>query len=311
MIKFIKSGVSTSPLFCDKLSFVIQYATLAEQSYICNQLQKLSKNEHGHFAGPKGKAKYKCGMAFFVEEWERVHTMLVQASPKSYGDHFFRADFNPAHADPTTVRWLLENILPGGWYDVATRGRCTRFDATVDVTGIDIMELLVCYSGKQLSRAFHKGGRLETLDMGAYAGDKHVVVYDKCAEVKHHNLTHKIKLPVPVGPVTRIEIAMRPSVPFDAFAKASNPFANLNIYSVPPMQSAQTLEFQLFVKVAQLGGLQSALLGLPESKRKQFKAKLDLSSQPWWDPEIIWATWSSLLHSVLQLPDATDEPLAA
>lgn len=311
MIKFIKKGISVSPLFCDRLSFVIQYPTASEQAHICNQLQKLGKSGNGHFAWHKGKAKYKFGMAFFVGQSELVDTMLVQAGPKLYADHYFRADFNPAFADPTNVRWLLDMILPGGWSDVGSLGRCTRFDATVDVTGLDITELLVYYSGMQLSRTFHKGGRLQTLDIGAYSGDKRVVVYDKCAEVKHYNLTHKVKEPVPDGPVTRVEIVMRPSLTFAALASLPNPFDSLNIYTVPPISSAKTLEFELFVKLAQLGGLQYALLTLREATRKQFKARLELSAQPWWDPSAVWSHWQALLTSVLQTSVATGEMAAA
>jgi len=130
-----------------------------------------------------------------------------------------------------------------------------------------------------LSRTFHKAGRLQTLETGACAGDKRVVVHDKGAELKHYNEKHKIKEPLPKGAVTRIEIVMQPSLTFAALANMPNPFGSLDICAVPAISSAKTLEFELFVKLAQLGGLQRALLGLPEAKQKQFKASFARGSR--------------------------------
>jgi hypothetical protein len=311
MIKFGKKGVKVSPLFCDKLAFVIQYKTMAECNHVRQRLKILKEDSQGHYARPWGTGKYKIGMKFFIGQHEQVDTMLVQADPKTDAKHFVRVEYNPAHADTGTVFWLLNQILPGGWLDIPTLGKCTRFDATVDVAGIDIMELLVYYPGLQISRLFCKGGRFETMDLGRSDGDKRVLVYDKCAEIKHYNEEHQIKLAVPPYPVTRIEIVLRPALMFGPLADINNPFLGLNVYAVPPLSSADTLEFKLFVKVAQLGGLQQAFLGLPDGTRKQFKAIMEKSATSWWDPNAIWATWPGLLFELLQLPHPVIAPAAA
>jgi len=311
MVTFEKKGVHVSPLFCDKLAFVIQYKTADARAFVRERLKYLRHNSEGHFAYPGGGRKYKLGMHFYVEPYERVSTMLVQADPKYWDDHFIRVDYNPAHADPGTIFWLLDQILPEGWSDIPLLAKCTRFDATVDVHRIDIMELLVSYSGMQLNRLFCKGGRFETVEFGRYDGDKRVVVYDKRAEVIHWNEKHAIKKPVPSSPTTRIEIVLRPSRTFAALADISNPFSGLSVLTTPSLSEAATLPFRLFVKVAQLGGLQQALLGLPESTRKGFKAVLAKSSCSWWNPDTIWSSWNDLILELLHVPKPAKSPVAA
>ena len=300
MVKFDKKGVQVSPLFCDKLAFVIQYKTTEERNYVRDRLKNLKYDSHGQYAHDGGKRKYKIGMYLYVELYEMVNKLLIQADPKTYSDHFLRVDYNPAHADPGTVFWLLNQVLPGGWLDIATRATCTRFDATVDVTGIAVEELLVCYSKMQRSRVFCKGGKTQTYELGAYDGDKHVVVYDKCAEIEHWNLKHAINEPVPTGPVARLEVVLRPSIMFDKLIQLGNQFTGLNVYATPPLPEATTLLFRLFVEVARLRGLHDALLMLPEGTRKQFKTLLEKSACSWWDPEPIWAGWIDLVLDLLQ-----------
>ncbi len=306
MVKLGKKGVKLSPLFCDKLSFVIQYKTTAERDYVRHRLKHLKYDGQGHYAHDYGRAKYRLGMKFYVEQAERVDTMIIQADPKMYSDHFLRVEYKPVSADPGTVFWLLDQILPDGWSDIAAHAKCTRFDATVDVVGIDIPTLLAYYPGMLLSRLFCKGGRVETVDLGAYDGDKHVSLYDKRAEIKHWNAKHSIKKPIPTIPVTRIEIALRPSLTFEALVQISNPFAGLNIYTAPPVAEAETVLFQLFLKTAQLGGLQQALLALPEKERKQFKAIMEKSACSWWDPTAIWSAWPGLIAQILKVPTQTE-----
>ena len=61
----------------------------------------------------------------------------------------------------------------------------------MDVSGIDIAELLVYYSSMQVEPDVSQSRRLQTLETGACAGDKRVVVHDKGAELKHYNEKHK------------------------------------------------------------------------------------------------------------------------
>ncbi len=86
----------------------------------------------------------------------------------------------------------------------------------------------------------------------------------------------------------------------------SNPFAGLNIYTAPPVAEAETVLFQLFLKTAQLGGLQQALLALPEKERKQFKAIMEKSACSWWDPTAIWSAWPGLIAQILKVPTQTE-----
>ena len=84
--------------------------------------------------------------------------------------------------------------------------------------------------------------------------------------------------------------------------------AFFNIYTPPPVAAAETLLFQLFRKTAQPGGLQQALLGLPEKERKQFKAIREKSACSWWDPAAIGGAWPGLIAQVLQVPMQTEPP---
>jgi len=82
------------------------------------------------------------------------------------------------------------------------------------VTGIAVEDILAHYPSMQRSRVFCKGGRTQTYELGAYDGERHVVVYDKRAELAKWNKKHSIKKPLPASPVARIEIVLRPSMPF-------------------------------------------------------------------------------------------------
>ena len=305
-----KEGSPCLPLFIDRLSFVIKYTSKEHKDFVRKGLQHLKYDGEGHYAYDKGKAKYKFGMALYVEQWERVATLLIQADPKTFDDHFLRVEYNPATADPGTVLWLLKQVLPGGWGDIVTHGKFTRVDTTVDVSGLAIEDLLVCYPQMSRSRVFCKSGRIETYEMGAYEGNKHVVVYDKNAETKKWNLKHQIKKTIPAFPVTRIEIVLRPSMSVAALVQHDNPFLGLGLYEVPPLSEAKTLEFRLLVEIARFRGLHDTLLMLPEAKRKQFKTTLEKSACSWWKPNAVWAEWPVVLKDLLHLSfsNATTPP---
>jgi hypothetical protein len=301
MVVWGKKGVKVSPLFCDRLSFVLQYKTMEERTFVRERLKHLKYNSQGHYAHDGGKAKYKLGMYFYVEQYEQVEKMLVQADPHVLSDHFVRVDYNPAHVDSSNVRWLLSPILPGGWMDIPTRAVCTRFDATVDISGMDVADLFVSYPKMRRSRVFCKGGKTETYELGGYAGDKRVLLYDKCAEIKHWNLKHKIKVPLPPSPMARLEIVLRPSIKFDALLQLDNQFSGLRLHPIPPLSETTTTLFRFFVETARFRGLQDALLMLPEGTRKRFKAVMEKSAYSWWDADTVWSTWPILIQELLQV----------
>ncbi len=310
MVKWGKKGVHVSPLFVDRLSFVINYTSKEDKDFVRARLKHLKYNGEGHYAHDGGKAKYKIGMYLYVEQSEQVGKLLIQADPKYLNDHFLRVEYNPATADPATVFALLNMVLPGGWGDIVTLGKFTRVDTTTDVSGLAIEDFFVCYPKMSRSRVFCKGGRTETYEIGAYDGDKCVKVYDKNAETKQWNLKHQIKKPIPAYPVTRIEIVLRPSMSVPALVLLGNPFLGLRVYEVPPLSEAKTLEFRLFVEVARFRGLHDALLVLPETERKQFKATLEKSACSWWKPGAVWAGWPVVLMDLLHisLGNATTTP---
>ncbi len=297
-VYFKAKHVKVSKLFCDKLSFTIDYAHKYEHAHIEMAMNELVSSK---MANLYRRWPYKQGVSIYLGEYPSQVRMVILWEPRYAGAGYMRVEFNPNYADLEHVYALLTHILPDGFDDVQLKARITRFDASVDLEGISPDELLAYGPGKQISCVHCKSRKTETLELGCKESGNMIVIYNKQLEVKEKNSKKKTALPVPKEPTTRIEINLKPGLNVEGLIHLDNPFQNLVIRPFAALPEVDSQTWRLFVALAQFRGAQDALLMLDEPTRKKFKQKLEAVKCDWWDPAAIWSTWEDLLSEVFVL----------
>lgn len=295
-ITYLNNNIQVSSLFCDKLSFTVNYLLKPEHQHIEQVVKAL-----GSLAMPYKRRPYKKGVKVYQGDYPNQMTMVIQWEPIHSGVAFLRVDFNPSKADMAHVHNILNEVLPDGWADVLTRAVFTRFDAAVDVQGVLPHQLLAYYPKKTVSEIHCKSGVIETMYIGTAEAANRVVVYDKLLQVTEVNKKFNLKLPKPLGPTTRVEIRMKPGVQAEGLAGIENPFENLllRLYSLLSKEGPEL--WRTFVALVQFRGAQDALLLLDQPTRDKFRATLKAVPCDWWNPEKLWEGWEALVIDVLML----------
>lgn len=294
-VYFNAKQVKVSKLFCDKLSFTIDYINHDEQAHIVQVINELVLSK---MAQPYWRWPYKKGVCIYLGEYPSQIRMIILWEPSYAGAGYMRVDLNPNYADMDYVYALLSQILPGGITDVYLKARITRFDVSVDLVGIRPDEFLAYASGKQISKIHCKSGKTETLYLGGQDSDNMIAIYNKQLEVKEKNNKYKTNIPVPKWPTTRLEIRLKPGMDIEGLIDFANPFENLVIRPFASVPVVDSELWRLFVALAQFRGAHDALLMLDESNRKKFRQRIEAVKCDWWNPAIIWGTWEELLSEV-------------
>lgn len=302
-ITYLNNNIQVSQLFCDKLSFTVDYQLKSEHQHIEQTVKDLG-------AIPYKRRPYKKGVKVYQGDYPSQMTMVIQWEPIHSGVAFLRVDLNPSKADMAHVYNVLNEVLPGGWTDVLTRAVFTRFDAAVDVQGVLPHQLLAYYPKKTVSRIHCKSGVIETMYIGTAEAANRVVVYDKRLQVMEMNKKFNLKLPLPMAPTTRVEIRMKPDVQADGLVGFENPFENLLLrqYSLLPKDGPEL--WRTFVALVQFRGAQDALLVLDQPTRDKFRATLKAVPCNWWKPEKLWEGWANLVFETLMLDNYSGKEVA-
>ncbi|MEO6967856.1 MAG: hypothetical protein ABI132_05285 [Rhodanobacteraceae bacterium] len=301
------NNVICSQIIIDRVSVVIDYVKEEDQVKVLQAFTSLAKSEY--YARPGRKFRYKQSLKLYAGS-ELDTTILVEAQPRSPYVSFFRLEYNPAKIDPVNFRWIIEALLPGGWTDFVNCAVCTRIDLAVDITGIKVDELITYWPGMRRSRQFFSSGKtlensnelptLQTYEIGAYGGVRHVTIYDRNEQIRRENKKLIVKVPVPTQPVTRIEFRIRPKAGWVEVAGIQNLFAELQVGEFASLPSLVDDEkFRLFIALCQAQGVHNALLILTESTRKSYKKRLQQTAPQWWQPAKIWDGLEHALAVVL------------
>jgi hypothetical protein len=304
MINYIFKD-KVSPLYVDKFSATLA-VDLSHESQIIQNIKMLEDNGFAK-KGIKGLGNYKVSVEVFKEAYIGGK-LLVQCSPKSIKNSFFRIEFNPAKVDMSEGRAFIDAILPMGYDGLVNQGICTRIDATVDVKNEDLSKLLIYHPGISITSDHYKSGCIETLYFGSKSSQKLICVYDKVADIKHKNSQLIFKIPMPDYPVTRIEARLRKRVPVKDLAELPNLFKKLCISSFHNFPKLDDL-FTMFLMASQGSNAQNALLALKEPARKKHQKYLDTYSAKWWKPDEIWQQWPAVIDSLLNPPKSNFKPL--
>lgn len=287
---------AVSELMCDKCSFTIHYQKLPDRDFVSSQLEGMLKCSLGsnYFRKP-----YKRGIKIYEPDQNNKLRMLIQWSPIFESVAYLRVDFNPAYADSNHIFATLIGVLPGGLDDIRSHGVITRFDATVDVTGIKPHQLLAYYPKKRISEVHCKSGEIETLYLGEAGGNNRIVIYDKQLQIKEKNQKFGLKLPELKKHTTRIEIRMKPECTFKELLAIENPFDKLMLRVEFEHYEKEEL-WRLFMVAARFLGLQDALYQLDDHTRKKFRERVEATPNAWWKPKEIWNDWSKVVHLICE-----------
>ena len=286
---------NVTPPFCDKLAITVKIPPEDRPDIV-----QALKEHHAH-----PSPRYGFNIRVPVNEKMIPHlaadtsgdtVLLIQAAPRDPTHSFLRFEWNPAKVDSVMIVQAIEHFLPHLWSykNLLDKAIVNRFDATVDVIGCPIDQLLVYSKKKQWSRVYSKSGK--TLYLGDDGSEAQFCIYDKAAEIKAKNLKkcQQLKETVPTKPITRIEARLNPKRRLKDLPNRPNPFADLVVIGYPPKSLASPLA-QLTLRLARYEGLDSVIKSLPSPEREQIKALLKPYHAFWWKPDAIWAQLPALL----------------
>lgn len=300
-IMFKNPSITVSDAFCDFLTFTVPYKTPKEQDAIRTRMSVGSLKALQYPCWQVGRRRYKCGVAVRVDAHSE-QTVRLHCDPWSDNIAFFRAEFNPAKVALTDAKVLIEQVLHEDWLTVIGKARVTRADAAVDISGVQLDELLLSVPKIQMSRVFCKGGATQTYELGCLEGGRTIKFYDKRAEIIAKNNKKIMKDAVPEAPITRCEIRLKPEVGFADLEGIENPFLKVRVQDYALLPQCDEQVFRLFKAVAQCRGAQSALALLDQPDQKQVKLKLASAACPWWNPDHIWSGWLPTLLALIAPP---------
>jgi len=287
-----------SPLCCDKLSATLP-VPMTEENSIVAKIEEMHQVGHATF-GRKGN--YKFGRNFDVSANDLTSAFLnIQFVPKNKASAFMRFEFNPAKCSLHRVREYLDAILPGGYAYFVGNAFCTRVDATRDVLGSDINDLIYWHPGIQVTRTFCRSGRLETYYLGSPVSPRRFCFYDKRAEVERKNAKSPIKTPLPPQHVTRFEARVK-DIPLFTLPSLSNPFVDLEVSYRHKHSNDDDEFFRMFLEATRFQGGQKLLAQLSEKTAKDFKARLRTGRPVWWKPSHFWNGWPKIAKTILKPP---------
>jgi len=301
MLKISKKGVVRSDLILDRVSATVSIESASERAWINAGIEKLKASLA--YAG-EARGRYKAGVRVYVGD-VMDRTMLIQANPWLPSLSYFRVEYNPAKVASGAIRAFIEKTLPGGWGRFVQSAKCTRIDLAVDVTGMRVSDVLVYWPGMRRSRQIFGSGHvfedsyLQTREVGAYDGDRHLTIYDRSEQIRKQNKKLILKEDVPLGDVTRFEFRIRPRAEWSQVASMKNVFDEVNVSEVGNFYGANDLSFRRFLRLCQVDGAQNTLLMYSEAERKAFRKMLSQAYAPWWDSAEIWKNFNPMLSAHL------------
>ncbi len=300
------------PLKLDKLSLTMD---VPEHDRIA-----LHKNLEAMVKGQYAKSKYmkRYNYSYQVSTHETavggIGKMNFHLGIKPYSEdvNYLRLEFNPSKTNPAFVQNHLNLLIPDGYHRLMTEGRVTRIDEAVDVFFVKLEQLLLKYPAIQIAEPIIEGdkpvmeptlksGRIIGLRLGAKAGEKRFLIYDKTkqlGDVETKTLTKKgtsAPEPKPCHEIMRIEYQYRPKKKNLTLTEAKaipDPFKKLDIYAALDDKDVfDSKTYRGIWRMFQLNcfsfGLQSAWANLPKDYEKLFKPVLEKHRAIWWKPDTL------------------------
>jgi len=284
-------------VFCDKLSMTLAIDNEAEKKYIHEKLVLINKNKYSYRISNN---LYKYSYNIILEYGQYL---TIQICPKNFDSSYLRICYNPNKTYPGEVQLFIDEIVPGGFIRLITESRCTRCDATVDIIGMNINELIFFRPKVSKTNVFTKHGYIETCYLGDKYSNRQTCLYDKAAHHKYKKNAF-INEEKPRIPITRIEVRIKYKIPLLEIARLNNPFSDLyidyldkNIFS-----GESTLFFQYFKDACRYLGPHAVIEKLKKYDYEEYKLflkKIKESDIPWWKPDEMWDSWEEIFLNYL------------
>lgn len=271
----------------------------------------LPSNEHATLA-PKQMGKTAYAENYEIVSSEGKHLSILQFRPNNSDVGFFRLELNPKAIGPdgaAQLRQVLHVLFGEHFRTLLGEGRITRLDATVDVKGQQLGDLIIftanALSSSQWIRNFSINGveswRLRTQYLGAMDSAHQVCVYDKGYQL------WEVKGCLSKGPLTRIEARYRPAKggkpgSVGEVLTASNPFSRINLANYPSSNMADSW-FEFFLCGVREWGAAAALNKLKDKNRRVlYRRHLADYCPDWWQPDHHWSQVLAHIQSLDLFP---------
>jgi len=287
-------GVEMSAIYIDMLTIVLAVFSSADRELIRSSIAQLIEDGYG----PKvNRVNYMLSVDIYVDS-AGDRKILLQCNPYREETSFFRMEFNPQKVSVAEARAYVDQIIPGGYSVLLKRAVVTRCDASVDIHGVDVDDLVVYSPKYRKSSGYYGSGKTETIYIGDAASPKRLCVYDKAIEIRRKNRKLLMKQENIHGPHTRFEFRIREKNSLKNLAGLINPYEKLIVCQHSTLLDNDE-KFRLFLDSCRYRGAQDALLGLEESTRKKYKKILSSQKCKWWDPIGLWKGWPEAVADIL------------
>lgn len=296
MLKLSGAKVKVSDVFCDRLSFVVNYVGPQQETVAANLFEMLKALKHY-----KTRAGfYKHAYQFWVSEDPYSTYMHVSWCPTMPGMSFLRVEINPSKIDLNHFAAVMESLLPGGMSDIHSKAKVTRVDAALDVVGVKPHQLFAFHPRKKSVQGYWKSRLLETLYLGGADSGRQIVIYDKNLQLeeckdKYHPWE---KFDKSKASTTRIEVRLRPDVAFSALKQMKNPFEELILRLNSPALCKEEAWSVLHL-ASNICGHQELMQALPLVTKKKYLALYSALPAEWWSPSSVWGGWSVAVDGII------------
>ena len=312
LYKHTSASPTVSGGFCDRLSVTFGGDEL-DTKVFWTTVDDLKVKDQKHPRLRQGKPKKSSYRSNFrIVSPDGKNLAVLQLQPKRHAMRFARLDFNPAAVGKLgvhQVRQILQMLFGDDFRELLGEGRITGLDSTLDVSGLNIDDVLMYTVQPRLSsllmRTFPKEGgenwRLGTLYLGAKDSASRACIYDKAVQL------FECKGILAKGPQSRVESRYKPakgSKPASAadVLGSANPFAQIKMAYYPSPAPADPW-FEFFLHGAREMGVNAALQRIPDkNKRVAFRRALADSSPDWWQPDRYWSDVLAHIQSLDLFP---------
>lgn len=306
----INNKVSVSPLFIDKLVFLLNPEGNRDE-FERNALEVLNNRDKDKiFGNPyiKGnRYKHNFEVVFGADT-----IILIQIYPLQDNNSMIRIELNPQKMGFDGLQ-ILKDILVklfGPAMEAELRkATISMMDVTVDLTGCHINDLLAHREKSKKSCLFWGDhGEVETIYIGTPKSPRQVKIYNKRAEV-----LQKSKVDIGVE-TTRVECSlMLGKRSAQNLLTLENPFSDLHICSVDDSVLDDCSDMtRLFLDSCRYRGWTAALARVKDPKRREnLRNRLSARYKAnWWNADTVWSGFASAISKLGLFPVVTLERIA-
>ena len=297
-----QTKVEVSPLFIDKLSFLLKPKRDLNYFYD-NALEIITTSKKEIIKSAKYTKGERYKHSFIIELGNNTHC-LAQFKPLQECNAAFRFELNPAHAGHTGIN-ILQNYLiqffGESTEELMRQAFFSSLDIAADISYVNVDDLMI-FREKTKRSAMYWGenGKVETVYLGSPRSDKQIKAYNKRVEAlenRNIDLTEE---------KTRVECSLRPrNCQLSDLLKIDNPFAGLHMLQTDDSTITNTSDLtRMFIDSCRYRGMAAALERVHSLERRtQLRSRfVKRYKANWWNVETLWNTFGNAIYSLNLFP---------